>query len=132
MACGVVVSASGAISTTGSLHTGGCTVSGTDSDTAGDTAGTWTYTLTITAVTVTQTAPTSGTTTTTASPAFTDQLATTGSGTLAFVTTLTLCGVLVSSSGAITTTGSLAASACTVSGTDSDSHGDTGETGSTP
>jgi hypothetical protein len=128
VACGVVVSSSGAITTTGSLHTGSCTVSGTDSDTNGDTAGTWTYTLTITSVTITQNAPTSGTTTTAASSAFTTQLVTTGSGTVSFVTTSTPCGVVVSSSGAISTTGSLAVGSCVVSGTDSDTAGDTAGT----
>jgi trimeric autotransporter adhesin len=127
VACGVVVSSSGAISTTGSLPVGTCVVSGTDSDIFGDTPGTWTYTLTITLVTVTQTAPTSGTTTTTASSAFTTQLATTGSGTVSFVTTSsTPCGVVVALHGAISTTGSLPVGTCTVSGTDSDTNGDTG------
>jgi hypothetical protein len=125
VACGVLVSSSGAITTTGSLHSGSCVVSGTDSDTAGDTAGAWTYTLTIALVTIAQNAPTSGSVTTTGSSAFTGQLATTGSGTVSFVTTSTACGVLVSSSGAITTTGSLHTGSCTASGTDSDTNGDT-------
>jgi len=44
--CGVMVSPAGAITTTGRLSAGQCTVSGTDSDIDGDT-GTWTYTLTV-------------------------------------------------------------------------------------
>src|ERR1035438_2257050 len=129
VACGVVVSSSGAISTTGTLHSGSCVVSGTDSDTAGDTAGTWTYTLTITAVTITQSGSASGSTTTAASSAFTSQLATTGpAGLVSFVTTSVACGVVVSSSGAISTTGSLHTGSCVVSGTDSDTAGDTAGT----
>ncbi len=45
------VSSSGSISTTGPLSAGTYTVSGTDSDVAGD-HGTWTFTLTVTAVAV--------------------------------------------------------------------------------
>jgi hypothetical protein len=48
----VLVSSSGAISTTGALPAGSCTISGTDSDTAGDT-GTWTYTLVVNGVATT-------------------------------------------------------------------------------
>jgi hypothetical protein len=125
--CGVAVSSLGAITTTGGLHAGtSCTVSGTDSDPAGD-SGAWSYLLTVTLVTIAQSAPVTGTTTTTASSAFTGQLVTTGqNGTVTFVTGSTLCGGVVSSSGAITTTGSLGAGSCTVSGTDSDPAGDTG------
>jgi hypothetical protein len=126
-ACGVAVTSSGAISTTGSPHVGSCTVSGTDSDTSGVDTGNWTFTLTVTAVTITQSAPTVGTTTTTGSWAFTDQLVTTGqNGTVTFgIASNPHCGVAVSSTGAITTTGGLRAS-CTVSGTDSDPAGDSG------
>jgi hypothetical protein len=48
----VLVSATGAISTTGALPAGSCTVSGTDSDTAGDT-GHWSYTLVVNGVATT-------------------------------------------------------------------------------
>jgi uncharacterized repeat protein (TIGR02543 family) len=51
---GLTVSASGLISTTGSLSIGTYTVSGTDSDPAGD-SGVWTYTLTVAGVEVTVT-----------------------------------------------------------------------------
>jgi hypothetical protein len=68
-----------------------------------------------------QIAPTSGTTTTTGSSEFTEELATTGqSGAVSFVTTSVACGVHVSSSGAVSTGGTLPAGNCTVSGTDSD------------
>jgi hypothetical protein len=125
-ACGVVVSAGGAVSTTGTLAAGSCTVSGTDSDTDSDT-GTWSYALTITPVTVTQASPAGGTTTTTGSAGFTDQLAPASlNGNVTFVTSSTGCGVVVSEGGVVSTTGSLDAGSCTVSGTDSDVAGDTG------
>jgi hypothetical protein len=123
---GLAVSSSGAITTTGILATGTYTDSGTDSDAYGD-AGTWSYTLTVSAVAISQSAPTTGGATTTNSAAFTDQLVTNGqNGAVGFVTTTTSAGISVSSSGAITTSGTLAAGSYTVSGTDSDAYGDTG------
>jgi hypothetical protein len=101
-------------------------VSGSDSDAFGDT-GVWSYTLIIDAVTITQGGPTSGTTTTTGSSSFADQLTTTGqNGAVSFVATYDPCGVLVSGSGAISTSGTLPAGSCTISGTDPDAFGDTG------
>lgn len=123
--CGLDVSSSGAISTTGTVAAGTCTVSGTDDDAFGDT-GTWTYTLTITPAAIIQEAPTSGTTTTTASAAFTDQLVTSGQiGEVSFDATSTPCGLDVAL-GAITTRGSLPKGSCTMSGTDSDISGNSG------
>jgi hypothetical protein len=123
--CGVVVSEGGVVSTTGSLDAGSCTVSGTDSDVAGDT-GTWTYTLAIGPVVITQVAPVGGQVTPAGSAAFTAQLATTSNGPVTFATTpATTCGVRVSPGGAVSTTGPLPAGACTVSGTDTDTAGDT-------
>jgi hypothetical protein len=120
--CGVVVSPSGTITTTGRLSAGRCTVSGTDSDT-GATAdtGTWSYTLTIGAVIITQLGPKTATTTTTGSAAFAGHFRTKGGrGRVRYVTTSKACGVIVSPAGAISTAGRLSAGRCTVSGTDTD------------
>ena len=74
---------------------------------------------------ITQTTPTSGSVTTTGSAAFTDQLNTTGNvGPVTF--TGGGVGIAVSSSGQITTTGSLTAGTYTATGTTADSSGDTG------
>ncbi|MHB1712371.1 MAG: hypothetical protein ACYCV7_13390, partial [Acidimicrobiales bacterium] len=82
---GVSVSSSGAITSTGALTTGSYTVSGTDSDIAGDT-GTWTFTLYVgNTGTIVQTTPTSGVTTASASSTFTQQLGFAGNtGTVAY------------------------------------------------
>jgi hypothetical protein len=120
-ACGVHVSSSGQVTTTGRPR-GRCTVSGTDSDTGATAdAGTWTYTLAIGSVTITQRGPRSATTTTAASAAFTSHFRTTGGrGPVRYVTTSRACGVIVSPAGAIRTRDRLRAGHCTVSGTDTD------------
>jgi hypothetical protein len=120
--CGLAVSSSGEITTTGRLRTGRCTVSGTDSDT-GATAdsGTWTYTLTIGSVVIFQRGPKAATTTAAASAGFTGHFRTNGGrGPVRYVTTSRSCGVIVSPVGAIRTRGHLKAGHCTVSGTDTD------------
>jgi hypothetical protein len=130
---GLLVSSSGAVSTTGTLSAHTYTISGTDSDGYGDT-GTWGYTLTVSATAITQITPTSGKTTTAASSSFTDQLETSGgTGAVSFATTSASSppGLLVSSSGAVSTTGTLSAHTYTISGTDSDGYGDTGSWGYT-
>ena len=121
------VSSGGDITTTGALSAGVYTVSGTDSDTDGDT-GTWTFALTVNAGSITQASGTSGSTTATASSTFAPgTIATSGNvGTVTFVTTTSSPALSVSSSGVITTTGALSAGVYTVSGTDHDSNGDTG------
>ena len=123
------VSNHGAVSTAnGPLAAGPYTVSGTDSDTLGNT-GIWSYTLTVSGGTITQTAPESNSTTTNGSGAFTDQLepTTNGGSAVTFATTVTNPNLSVSPGGAVTTTtGQLAAGPYTVSGTDSDTLGDTG------
>ena len=102
------------------------TVSGTDSDTKGDT-GTWSFVLTVTAVTLTQGTPTTGSVTTTSSAAYTNQLTVApNNGAVTFVTTVPSGSVTVSGTGGVTTTGTLAANTYTVSGTDHDTKGDTG------
>jgi len=71
---------------------------------------------------------------TAASSSFTDQLETSGrhrSGQLATTSASSPPGLLVSSSGAVSTTGTLSAHTYTISGTDSDGYGDTGSWGYT-
>jgi len=120
----VNVSSSGAISTTGTLQAGSYTVSGTDSDTGGD-SGPWSFTLT---VPLTQASPTSASTTTSASSGFTDQLAVSngGAGSVTYTVQVPATGIAVSSSGAISITGTLAAGSYTVSGTDGEANGANG------
>jgi outer membrane protein OmpA-like peptidoglycan-associated protein len=125
---GLRVSGNGVISTTGTLAAGSYTVSGNDHDAESDT-GNWTYTLTVTGGTIIQSGPLTGATTASASNVFTSQLdPTTDNGSaIAFTTTTANANVHVSSSGAISTVGGLlAATTYTVSGTDVDTLGDTG------
>jgi hypothetical protein len=121
------VSSLGVVSATDTLAVGTYTVSGTDSDTFGNT-GNWTYTLTVTAAggIITQGTPTSGTTS--AGTTKTDHLAVTGSsGTLTFVTvTVTGTAFTVSASGVVSAPNTLAVGTYTVSGTDSDTFGNIG------
>ena len=126
----LVVSSSGAVSTVGAaLSVGNYTVSGTDDDSLLD-SGTWTYTLTVTDATINQAGPFTGTTSISASSSFTDQLSPTttfGANAVSYVTGVANSNLLVSSSGAVSTVGGpLAAGPYAVSGTDSDSFGDTG------
>jgi hypothetical protein len=122
----LAVSSSGAVTTTGPLDVGSYTTSGTDSDTGGD-AGTWSFTLTVSAGTLTQQAPLSGSTSPSASSGYSAQLAASGAvGAVAYAVTSHSIGLAVSSSGAVTTTGTLAGATYTAHGTDSDSSGDLG------
>jgi hypothetical protein len=121
------VSSSGAITTTGTLSSGKYTVSGTDAD-SHDGTGTWSYTLTVNPVTIVTT-PTSGTVGASASSAFTATLVpTVGTyvGNVNYAVTSSNTHLHVSSSGAMTTTGTLSSGKYTISGTDDDSYGDTG------
>jgi outer membrane protein OmpA-like peptidoglycan-associated protein len=116
----------GDVTTTGPLTAGSYSVAGTDSDGNGD-SGNWSYTLTVTGA-ISQTSPTSGTTSTNSSSAFQPgTIATSGNvGPVTFVTTVANSGLNVSGSGVISTTGTLAPGPYAVSGTDSDTNGDTG------
>ena len=121
----LTVSGSGGVTTAGTLAAGAYTVSGTDSDSNGD-SGSWTYQLTVTDAIV-QGAPTSGTVATAGSAGFTDTLAVSGNvGAVTYVTSPLSTNLTVSGSGGVTTAGTLAAGAYTVSGTDSDTNGDSG------
>ena len=134
----VLNTSTGQITTTGTLSPNTYTISGTDSDDLGDT-GSWSFTLTVTATpvtpgpptsssTITQDAPTSNSTTPANSSSFTQQLKTSGNtGSVTFVTTgSSPPGLLVSSSGVVSTKSKLLVGTYTVSGTDSDTSGDKG------
>ena len=99
------------------------TISGTDSDSLGD-AGAWTYTLTVSVAAITQVAPFGKSVSTTASSAFSDDVATNGSGVI--FNAVANADLSVSSSGKVTTPGALAVGDYSISGTDSDSLGDAG------
>ncbi len=123
----VVVSSTGAVTTKGALAAGTYAVSGTVTDPYGD-SGTWTFTLTVTASTITQVTPKTATVPVATSTAFSDQLKVSGSpGTVTYTTTTpTPTGHLtVSSTGAITTKGTLAAGTYAAKGTMADAYGDT-------
>ena len=124
---GVGVDANGAITASRPLAVGNYPVSGTDSDTSGDT-GTWSFTLHVNAVTLNQTSPTSGSTTSASSATFAiaPLSVSGGTGAITFVTTSSGSRLHVTSGGVITTAGSLGVGSYVVSGTDSDSYGDTG------
>ncbi len=113
-------------------------VTGTDSDADGD-SGHWTYTLTVVAtggggggggggVSINQTSATTGTVVTTSSATYTaGPIAVEGNtGPVTFVTTHSNPSLTVSSSGVISTTGTLLVGTYSVSGTDSDAYNDTG------
>jgi len=125
----LTVSPTGAVATVnGPLAAGPYTVSGTDSDTLGD-SGTWGFMLTVGGNSITQTAPLTDVTTVTTSTLFSDQLepTTNAGGAVTYVTTAPSASLSVSSSGVVTPVGApLAAGPYTVSGTDSDTLGDTG------
>lgn len=120
------VSGSGVVTTTGMLAAGSYTATGSIFDLFGDTAP-FTFTLQVNPVTINQTAPTSGSTTTTTIAGFGTQLSTLGgNGLVTYATTSAPNGLVVSSTGAVTTSGNLAAGNYSVSGTTADAYGDTG------
>ncbi len=128
---GLDVSSSGYVTTSGTLSKGTYVATGTDSDSDGD-VGSWTYSLTVNPVTITQADPTSGSTTMADSSSFHDQLAVT-TGTYVPGATVTFSGASstppgleVSSSGSVTTSGTLSGNTYVVTGNDSDGYGDSG------
>jgi uncharacterized repeat protein (TIGR02543 family) len=124
---GILVSPTGAVTTTGLLAVGTYSASGTDSDVTGD-AGTWSYSLDVAASTIAQVSPTTGTTTVSGSLAFSDQLNVSGNnGAVTYATTATSPALTVNpSTGVVTTTGQLSPGSYSVSGTDSDADGNAG------
>ncbi len=126
----LTVSGSGGVTTAGTLAAGAYTVSGTDSDTNGD-SGAWTYTLTVNGSgvhgTITQTSPTFGVTTTTASATLQPVPITVANNTgpVTFNVTSRSDGLTLSGN-QVSTTGSLDLGVYKISGTDRDTSGDTG------
>jgi len=129
----LTVSASGAVTTVGGpLSAASYTVSGTDSDTGGDTDGTWSYTLNVTD-TIVQGLPMSGTTDVAGSSTFTDTLSSAAGypGQISYQANgqSSPPGLVVSTSGVISTSSTvLAAGNYTLSGIDNDglTYGDAG------
>jgi Putative Ig domain len=124
---GLAVSSSGSITTTGPLATGAHTISGSVSSGSPTFPGSWTFTLTVSAGTISQTAPTSASVTNTQSSTFSDQLEVNGAiGSPDYTVTSSSSGLDVSSSGHVSTTGSLTPGSYTSRGNDSDAYGDNG------
>lgn len=116
------------ITVDGPLAVGTYTVSGTDSDTLGDT-GTWSYTLTVTTGMITcNGSHGEKVTRSNSGGAFGDQLVASGwSGSINYGVTSPNTHLRISRSGVITTFGGpLAPGTYNFSGTDSDNYGDTG------
>jgi hypothetical protein len=121
---GLSVNPSGQVSGSDTLRVGTYSVTGTDQDACSLASDTWGFTLTVSAVPIVQMAPFAGAVTTAGSAAFTDQLATDGSGVT--FNPLSNGALAVSSAGVVTTTGKLAAGTYSISGTDADGLGDSG------
>ncbi|MGC8509798.1 MAG: hypothetical protein ACP5PB_02880, partial [Acidimicrobiales bacterium] len=120
----LVVSPTGLVTTSGSLAAGSYVARGTTSDAAGDT-GTFAFRLVVGQLT--QGAPLRTTTSVAGSATFSDQLAVTGaSGAVTFAQTSGTPSLVVSPTGLVTTSGSLAAGSYVARGTTSDAAGDTG------
>ena len=121
---GLIVTTSGAITTSGALSAGAYTLSGTATDSNTPTPDTTAYSYVLTVVAMSQIAPTTGSVSTAASAGFHDQLNTTGGiGSVTFsVQASSPPGLIVSTLGAITTTGSLRAGNYMLSGTATDSN----------
>jgi uncharacterized repeat protein (TIGR02543 family) len=122
-------STTGEISTTGTLAATSYAISGTDVDGSGDT-GNWSFTLTVSGDTIAQTSPTTGTVDVVGSAAYSTTIQTSGSdgsGVTFFGGPSTPAGLTINSTtGQISTTGTLAATSYAISGTDVDGSGDTG------
>ena len=129
---GVSVSSSGLVTSDGTTPVGSYNVSGTVTDTAGDT-GNWSYALTITGdgATITQTSPTSGSAA--ALTTFSYQLITSGQVGVesVYATSALPAGVAVSTSGLVTGNGTTPMGTYTLIGTTSDTFGGSGVWGYT-
>jgi hypothetical protein len=121
----LVVSATGLVTTSGTLVAGTYVAKGSVSD-ASSGLGTFVFTLTVGAIT--QNAPTSTSLEANVTSTYTKQLTVSrNDGPVTFVQTTGAPTLAVSSSGLITTSGALGAGAYTVRGSTSDQHGDTGK-----
>ncbi len=122
----LVVSPSGLVTTSGTLADGSYVVRGVISDASGD-SGTYFFNLLVAAGALVQGTPTSATVAPTASAAYTTQLVETGGvGNLTFTQTSGTPSLVVSASGAVTTSGALPAGTYSAAGSVSDASGDTG------
>lgn len=127
----LIASQSGLVSTVdGPLAAGNYSIAGTVRDAFGD-IGTWSYDLTVTGETIAQSSSTTGLIAASSSSTFTSQISTSGNaGAATFVTTVPNSKLVVSGSGLILTVGGpLSAGVYLISGTDSDSLGDSGTWG---
>jgi len=121
----LLVSSSGVVTTSGSLPLGTYVAAGTSVDAKGN-AGT--FTLTLAVGKLLQGAPTSASAKTSASATFNNQLSVTGSnGAVTYVQTSGTPALLVSSSGVVTTSGTLTAGTYVARGTTGDASGDVGK-----
>jgi len=121
----LVVSATGLVTTSGTLVAGAYVAKGSVSD-ASSGLGTFVFTLTV--GTIVQNAPTSTLLDSNVTSTYTKQLTVSrNDGPVTFVQTTGAPTLVVSSSGLITTSGALAAGTYTVRGTTSDLHGDKGK-----
>ncbi len=119
------VSATGLVTTSGTLVAGTYVAKGSVTD-ASSGLGTFTFTLTVGAIT--QNAPTSTSLVSALTPSYTKQLTVSrNDGPVTFVQSSGAPALVVSSSGLITTSGTLAPGAYTVRGATSDQHGDKGK-----
>ena len=122
----LVVSPTGLVTTSGTLTNGSYVVRGVVSDASGD-AGTYFFNLLVTASTLTQSSPSAASVTPAASATFTSQIAVTGGvGTVTFTQTRGAPSLVVSSTGAVTTSAALAPGTYVASGTVRDVSGDSG------
>jgi len=120
----LIVSSSGAVTTSGALAIGTYQASGTTSDPHGDTG---TFSLNLAVGALIQGPPVSSAVKVSGSSSFHDQLEVAGiEGTVTFVQTSGSPQLVVSPSGVVTTSGTLTAGAYKVSGTESDAAGDEG------
>ncbi len=120
----LVVSSTGAVTTSGALTIGTYQASGTTSDLHGDTG---TFSLTLAVGALVQGPPASGAVKVSGSSSFHDQLVVAGiEGTVTFVQTSGSPQLVVSPSGVVTTSGALTAGAYKAAGTESDAAGDKG------
>lgn len=120
----LVVSATGLVTTGGTLAPGIYSAKGTTTDPYGDT-GTFVFTLTVGLIT--QSEPTSASVKTTGSSSFSDQIVASGNnGTVTFVQTGGSPNLVVSPAGLVTTNGAQVAGTYVAKGTTSDPNGDSG------
>lgn len=120
----LVVGSTGLVTTSGTLVAGVDVAKGTVGDASG---GTGTFTFTLTVGKITQNTPTTADITTSQSSTYSQQLSVSrNDGPVTFVQTGDTPSLLVSSSGLVTTSGTLNPGSYVAKGTTSDAHGDKG------